>query len=316
MEKNKIQRRKFLSNLGWAAAGVTLVPLLGKSSALAAPLSPAPAGNCMPTTLDYYGEGPFYTSNAPTISNSNLAGANEPGSPLTISGRAMNLDCTEVIPNTILDIWHADDAGAYDNSGFNLRGVTTTNAQGFYLFNTILPGKYLNGNQFRPSHIHFKITTPGYPELTTQLYFEGDTSIPNDAAASITSGQYDATSRIIPLTLTNGAYEGTWDVVVDGDGVTVGQEALHLNKGMLYSSGPNPFTDTLEIRYGVFREAKVSINVYNVNGQKVATLEENEHSPEKYTAVWQPEPSLPKGHYFIALMWNDLQVHYLKVVRQ
>lgn len=51
-------------------------------------------------------------------------------------------------------------------------------SEGFYLFETIIPGKYLNGAKYRTGHIHFKITPSGFPTLTTQLYFEGDTDIP------------------------------------------------------------------------------------------------------------------------------------------
>ena len=36
--------------------------------------------------------------------------------------------------NTEIDIWHANDAGEYDNIGYNLRGKTITNSQGFYVF--------------------------------------------------------------------------------------------------------------------------------------------------------------------------------------
>ena len=51
--------------------------------------------------------------------------------------------------------------------------------------------------------------------LITQLYFDGDPYISIDFAASITSGSFDATHRIIPLT-TNAAgdFEGTWDIVI------------------------------------------------------------------------------------------------------
>ena len=54
------------------------------------------------------------------------------------------------------------------------------------------------------------------------LYFEGDQYIETDAAASITEGTYDATHRIIPLSTNNdGNLEGTWDIIVDGDGTRI-----------------------------------------------------------------------------------------------
>lgn len=272
--------------------------------------------DCDKTTLDYYGEGPFYTDNPPTIADSKLAPDTEAGTKIRITGRVQNLDCTEFVPDTIIDVWHANDAGAYDNDGFHLRGKTTSNAEGFYVFETIKPGKYLNGSKYRPSHIHFKITPPGFPTITTQLYFAGDSSIAEDAAASITSGQYDATHRIIDLVDDgNGVLEGTWDIAISGNGL-MGTSDLHLNKGIIYSAYPNPFSKELNINYGVFQESEVTLLVFDMQGKEVATLAKQPLTPEKYNATWIPNAELPDGHYFIALKINDIQVHYLKVQYQ
>jgi len=313
--KNKAHpRRQFLRNLSLASLSIGILPAVSKANEN---ISGDTGANleCDITTLDYYGEGPFYTPNAPVIENNLLAGVYEPGERLIISGQVRNLDCSELIQNAVIDLWHANDAGAYDNSGYNLRGITHSNNQGFFVFETILPGHYPNGGNFRPSHIHVKITPPGFDTLTTQLYFEGDEYIPTDPAASITSGQFDATHRIIPIVMNNeGKYEGTWDIVIDGNGM-VGTNDLHSEKGMIYSASPNPFSGKVEINYGVFRDANVSLFVYDLFGRTIAKLEEKTLASEKYTAVWQVDSSLPDGYYFIALKVNDLQVHYLKVLK-
>ena len=271
---------------------------------------------CNPTTLDYYGEGPFYTDNPPIIEENKLAGPNDAGQKMIISGRVLNLDCNQYIPNTIVDVWHANDAGQYDNQGFAYRGYTTSNDQGFYLFETIKPGKYLNGNSFRPSHIHFKITAPGFPTLTTQLYFAGDDSIDGDAAASITSGTYDASNRIISLSEnTDGILQGTFDIIINGEGITLGTADLHLDKGMLYKVSPNPFQNSVEIEYGIFKKAKVGLVVYDLLGREVAVLEDKILNADKYISIWEPDSTLNAGHYFIALRINDLQVHYMKIMK-
>ena len=203
-----------------------------------------------------------------------------------------------------------------DNTGYNLRGKFTTNSQGFYSFETIRPGKYLNGSQYRPSHIHFKITPPGKDTLVTQLYFKGDTDIDKDAAASIKTGNFDATHRIVELTKnTDGKWEGTWDIVVDGDGKNIGVQDVHLDKGVIYTAQPNPFEDEVEIRYGVFNKTKVGIMIYDIRGQLIASLADKELEPEKYSAVWKPDPSTPPGQYFVAFKVNDLQVQYLKILK-
>ncbi len=314
MSDTSNSRRQFLRNASLASLSLGMIPAIGRDLKV---LAPQKAGStCDATTLDYYGEGPFYTQNPPLLTNGQLAGSNEPGTRMIISGSVHTLDCSQVIPNTTIDIWHANDAGQYDNSGYNLRGVVKSNSQGFYMFETIKPGKYLNGNQYRPSHIHFKISPPGFPTLTTQLYFQGDSSIPSDAAASISSGQFDASERIIPLTPNgNGILEGNWDIVVDGNGVTIGLNDLHINRGMIYEVSPNPFDEEVKIRYGLFNPARVAIVVFDINGQLIASLEERELKAEKYTASWQPQPGLPKGHYFISLKVNDQQVHYQKILK-
>ena len=46
------------------------------------------------------------------------------------------------------------------------------------------PGWYLNGENFRPSHIHVRVYVQGVKRLTTQLYFENDPFIAGDPWAS------------------------------------------------------------------------------------------------------------------------------------
>lgn len=310
---NKINwhsRRQFLRNTTMASVGLGIMPGSNKvhdqkTENLA----------CNPSTLDLYGQGPFYTQNPPTIVNEQLAKPTEVGTRLILSGLVRTLDCSQIIPNTLIDIWHANDAGTYDNDGFNLRGKTYSNSQGFYVFETILPGRYLNGSTFRPRHIHFRITPPGFPMLITQLYFKDDPFIADDAAASVTSGTYNATDRIIPITLNDdGKYEGNWDIIVDGNGTTNTQDIYH-DKGIIYSISPNPFTEFVEINYGVYQASKVTIQIFDIKGNLVATLDEQHMEAEKYKAIWKPDFNLPNGIYFTVLKINDLQVHYLKLMK-
>jgi len=308
----KHSRRQFLRNISLSALALG-IPSLIKAKVD----SSKTLGLCDKVTEDAFGQGPFYTPNAPLIQNDKLASPTEVGQKMIISGRVYNLDCSEEIANTEIDIWHANDNGDYDNSGFNLRGIAKTNIHGFYIFETIKPGHYLNGATFRPAHIHFKITPPGFSPLITQLYFAGDQYIAGDFAASQTSGTFDATHRIIPLsTNSNGVLEGTWDIVINGNGTPVGVKDLHLDKGVLYNVSPNPFTDFIDIKYGVFAKSKVKIMVVDILGNTVAKIDEQHLDAEKYEVRWQPNGDLPSGHYFIILTINDLQVHYLKVLKK
>jgi len=310
---NKKDRRNFLRNTALATIGLSSTPVLTKGNK---PVQHNPT-DCAPTTLDYFGEGPFYSDNPPILIENKILGAEVEGEPLIINGRIFDLSCNKYIPNVKIDIWHANPNGQYDNQGFNFRGVTTSNEQGFYLFETLKPGKYLNGNQFRPSHIHFKITPPNFNTLTTQLYFEGDEDIPSDAAASIQSGDFNASERIIPLQKNaDDQLEGTWDININGEGLSVGINDLHIDKGVIYQLFPTPFNNLLTIKYGVFKKAKVAIRVYNISGERVSELSSSEMTSGKYEAYWEVPNTLANGHYFVSLSINDLQVHYLKALKQ
>jgi protocatechuate 3,4-dioxygenase beta subunit len=75
------------------------------------------------------------------------------------------------IPGVLVDLWHADEKGDYDNKGFRLRGHVFTDAEGRFLFRTIMPGLYPG----RTRHYHLKIQAPGQRSvLTTQFYFPGE----------------------------------------------------------------------------------------------------------------------------------------------
>jgi catechol 1,2-dioxygenase len=151
--------------------------------------------------------GPFYKPGAPF--EADLAD-DLPGELVQIDGTVYGCDCETPLAGAIVDIWQADDTGGYDNAGFTLRGRIETDKDGRYSLLTIKPGWYLNGDQFRPAHIHYKVSHEKGLALTTQLYFEGDPYIPIDP--------FVKDSLIIPLA--NGqvkgrsALLGTFDIVL------------------------------------------------------------------------------------------------------
>jgi protocatechuate 3,4-dioxygenase beta subunit len=74
------------------------------------------------------------------------------------------------VANALLDFWHSDDAGEYDNRGYRYRGHQFSDAEGRFRLETIVPARYPG----RTRHIHVKLQAPGRRVLTTQLYFPGD----------------------------------------------------------------------------------------------------------------------------------------------
>ena len=164
-----LDRRQFLRASSLLGMGSLFIP--GDLFALA----PVAGGGCAATTDDI--QGPFYLPGSPNTAL--VAQPGEPGTRLYISGTTLANDCETPIAGVKIEVWQANAAAVYDTSqNFLLRGTVFSDENGLYAFETILPGPYLNGNQYRPKHIHFKVTKPGFPDLITQLYFEGDPLIP------------------------------------------------------------------------------------------------------------------------------------------
>lgn len=174
-----LSRRSFLGHgLGsLVLAACTPRALAGPSDAAPTPHvddgDPAPA--CEPTADNI--EGPFYKRGAP--SRVRLAGDRDPGERLILSGTVRDTRCAPV-PRAVLDVWHADARGDYDNDGWGHRGTLVTDAQGRWSLRSIVPGRYLNGRRYRPSHVHVKLRAKGHGELTTQLYFADDPYLAGD----------------------------------------------------------------------------------------------------------------------------------------
>ena len=96
---------------------------------------------------------------------------------------------------------------------------------------------------------------------------------------------------------------------------TLGIADLHLDKGIIYSVSPNPFSGEILINYGVFTGAKVNIQIIDINGNVVSSPVEKWQDPKKYVLRWKTPENLASGIYWIALKVNDLQVHYTKVIK-
>jgi protocatechuate 3,4-dioxygenase beta subunit len=97
------------------------------------------------------------------------------GSPLMIFGTVYASDCRTPLPDTLIEVWHADTGGHYDDSPpFILRGQMRTDAKGRYQFTSIKPGRSQLGPETPPANIHFRVSHMDEPALFTQLFFAGD----------------------------------------------------------------------------------------------------------------------------------------------
>lgn len=157
-----------------AVAGARWLPLAGVPWLL--PGGVLAATEAVPETENNW-EGPFYKAGAPV--RSVLLEPGMAGTPLTLAGRVLDVH-GQPLRGALLDLWHADNTGDYDNKGFRLRGKLATDEQGRYTLRTIKPAPYGEPNDKRPAHIHVKASVGNGPVLTTQLYFKGDPWIRQD----------------------------------------------------------------------------------------------------------------------------------------
>jgi protocatechuate 3,4-dioxygenase beta subunit len=127
-------------------------------------LAPTPACDDGDDPTPEQTEGPYFSPNSPERTSLREDGVD--GTPFFLTGAVLGTDCTP-ISGALLDFWHADDAGEYDNEGYRLRGHQFTDANGAYRLETIVPALYTG----RTRHIHVKAQRSGGSVLTTQLYF-------------------------------------------------------------------------------------------------------------------------------------------------
>jgi protocatechuate 3,4-dioxygenase beta subunit len=148
--------------------------------------------------------GPFWRDNAPRYElGANLVQSSTPGTPLFVSGVVRDTHGAP-IEGASVDVWHASPVGLYENQDpeqaeMNLRGLFTTDAQGRFHFRTVRPagypvptggpvGELLRAqlrHPFRPAHIHFMITRPGFKTLITQIFSDDAEHLETDVTFSV-----------------------------------------------------------------------------------------------------------------------------------
>lgn len=145
---------------------IVVTGLAGAMTALVALglAGPGAAAGCAPTPSAT--EGPYYTPGTPM--RSRIATRGTTGTPLMLTGVVRDTSCRRIAGATV-DVWQADGTGRYDNRGYRLRGRVRADAHGAWTVRTVVPGRYPG----RTEHIHVKVSAPGGPVTTTQLYLPG-----------------------------------------------------------------------------------------------------------------------------------------------
>jgi catechol 1,2-dioxygenase len=120
-----------------------------------------------------------------------------------VSGVVKGIDGT-TIQGAVLDVWQTAPNGLYhvqdkDQPEHHLCGKVHADAHGNYSFRTLKPVSYpiptdgpvgkmlkqMGRHPFRPAHIHFIVSAPGYKPVITQLFSEGDAYIETDSVFGV-----------------------------------------------------------------------------------------------------------------------------------
>jgi hydroxyquinol 1,2-dioxygenase len=149
--------------------------------------------------------GPFHVADAPHFEQGDDISGGAVGEPLfvraTVRGRG-----GEPIADAEVDVWQADADGFYDVQRPELdapqgRGVLRTDGEGRVSFRGVMPvaypiptdgpvGRLLEAagrHPWRPAHVHFMISAPGYQRLTTHVFSDGDRWLDSDAVFGVRS---------------------------------------------------------------------------------------------------------------------------------
>lgn len=177
---------------------ILLSDVLGLSMMVVALNHKTAPGATEPTVL-----GPFFAHGAKEYEyGADLRqGATMKGEDVWVSGRVLSTD-GKPIPNALLDIWQAKADGIYDlqtGGEFELRGRVKADAKGDYAFKSYKPTFYsipvdgpvgdmvrATGNHhMRPAHMHAIVSAPGYQQVITHVFVDGDPYLDGDAVFAV-----------------------------------------------------------------------------------------------------------------------------------
>ena len=157
-------------------------------------------GGCTEATV----LGPFHVDGAPRYEHGGNICKDGKGIPCHVSGRVTDVD-GKPLAGASLDVWQTNADGCYDvqqpgiQPEMNLRGRFFTDPEGRYAFRTVKPVSYpvptdgpvgdvlgrMGRHAWRPAHIHFIVSKPGYRRLVTHIFAHDDPWIDSDAVFGV-----------------------------------------------------------------------------------------------------------------------------------
>jgi catechol 1,2-dioxygenase len=178
---------------------ILIADVLGVSSLVGMLNNPAYCGETESALL-----GPFWRANSPKLSlGASIAREGTPGLPMSVSGRITERD-GKPISGALVDVWQADPRGMYDNQiaeleGMNLRGQFRTDSDGRFYLRSVRPAGYpvpthgptggllraQRRSPYRPAHVHFMVSAPGFRTLITQVFADDAENLNTDVTFSV-----------------------------------------------------------------------------------------------------------------------------------
>jgi protocatechuate 3,4-dioxygenase beta subunit len=276
MNLDTISRRARGLKVGLAAIvlGATLAyaPGLPSSAVSVAAAQSQPATGCSGTVTPSLTEGPYWKAGSPE--RTSLIEQGTTGTRLLLTGYVYDKNCNP-LPGAWLDFWQTDGAGAYDNSGYKMRGHQFTDASGAYRLETVVPGEYPG----RTVHIHVKVRYENNPTLTSQLFVPG-------VARNNSDSIYNRALLMNVQDGTNGK-TGTFNFVLNVTGPAAPQPPATPATGRSYPFKETGFTVAGDF-WKMWQGGRAYADSLYINGLPI-TSERNEVSPtdgKTYRTQW------------------------------
>ena len=219
---------KFLTETGhmcteWRQEFILFSGTFGVSMRVGAVSNRKPSGATETTVL-----GPFHVASSPLKKMGDTINLEDKGEPLIVSGMVVD-ESGKPIEGAMLDVWQANSEGFYDvqqkdiQPDMNLRGRFVTGADGRYWFRSSKPLFYpiphdgpvgallrnLGRHPYRPAHIHFIVSAPGYQPIVTHLFDKNDPYLASDVVFGVKDSlvceinQHDDPGRAAEIGLQN-----------------------------------------------------------------------------------------------------------------
>jgi hydroxyquinol 1,2-dioxygenase len=194
----------FLTRTGQICSGerqefILLSDVLGVSMLVDSINNRRPAGATENTVF-----GPFHVADAPIRAMGDNISLDGKGEPCLFEGIVIDLNGTP-IEGACIDVWSDNADGFYDvqqpgiQPQWNNRGRFITGRDGAYAFRGIKPTSYpipddgpvgkmlalLGRHPYRPAHMHFLVTAPGFEKLVTHTFVGGDAYLESDAVFGV-----------------------------------------------------------------------------------------------------------------------------------